>query len=217
MVKVKICGLTNLEDARWACQQGADLLGFIFVPTSPRNILPAQAAAIIEALRAEGCQARCVGVFADAPASAVQETAAQCRLDLVQLHGSEPPAYARQMPCPVIRAHRVRGPVSWEELLAYPAWAYLLDSFHPQSAGGTGQAWAWEVLEGAVPAVRLIVAGGLTSENVAEAVRRLKPWGVDVSSGVESRPGKKDPAKVRDFIRQAKAVSNGGEDAEAGD
>lgn len=218
MVKVKICGLTNLEDARWACQQGADLLGFIFVPASPRYIPPAQAAAIIEALRAEGCQALCVGVFVDAPASEVQETAARCRLDLVQLHGSEPPAYARQMPCPVIRAHRVRGAVPWDELLAYPAWAYLLDSFHPQSAGGTGQAWNWDILESAVlPAARLIIAGGLTPENVAEAVRRLTPWGVDVSSGVESRPGKKDPVKVRDFIRQVKALSNGGKDAEIGD
>lgn len=218
MVKVKICGLTNLGDARWACQQGADLLGFIFVPASPRYIPPARAAAIIEALRAEGCQALCVGVFADAPAAEVQETAAQCRLDLVQLHGAEPPAYARQMPCPVIRAHRVRGAVPWDELLAYPAWAYLLDSFHPQSAGGTGQAWNWDILEGAVlPAARLIIAGGLTPENVAEVVRRLKPWGVDVSSGVESRPGKKEPMKVRDFIRQVKALSNGGKDAEIGD
>lgn len=217
MVKVKICGLTNLEDARWAFQQGADLLGFIFVPASPRYIPPAQAAAIIEALRAEGCQALCVGVFANAPASEVQEIADQCRLDLVQLHGTEPPAYAQGLRCPVIRAHRVRGPVPWDELLAYPAWAYLLDSFHPQSAGGTGQVWSWDILEGSVlPAVRLIAAGGLTPDNVAEAVRRLHPWGVDVSSGVESRPGQKDPIKVREFILRAKAIQMGGQDAETG-
>lgn len=211
MVRVKICGLTNLEDARWAFQQGADLLGFIFVPASPRCIPPAQAAAIIEALRAEGCQALCVGVFVDAPAPEVQEIALQCKLDLVQLHGAEPPAYARQMPCPVIRAHRVRGPVPWGELLAYHAWAYLLDSYNPQKAGGTGQAWEWDVLEKAArPAVRVIAAGGLTPDNVAEMVRRLNPWGVDVSSGVESRPGQKDPRKVLNFIQRAKSAHGGG-------
>ncbi|MGC8826076.1 MAG: phosphoribosylanthranilate isomerase [Anaerolineae bacterium] len=211
MVRVKICGLTNLEDARWAWQAGADLLGFIFVPASPRCISPAQAAAIIKALRREGCRALCVGVFADAPASDVEEIADHCKLDLVQLHGAEPPAYAQGLGRPIIRAHRVRGPVPWEELLAYDAWAYLLDSFHPQSAGGTGQRWAWDELDiSAVPPARLIIAGGLTPDNVVDAVRRLRPWGVDVSSGVESRPGQKDPVRVRDFILRAKAVRMGG-------
>jgi len=217
MVKVKICGLTNLDDARTAWQAGADLLGFIFVPASPRCIAPAQASAIIQALRGEGCQALCVGVFADAPASEVEKIAEQCRLDLVQLHGAEPPAYARALPRPVIRAHRMRGAVPWEELLSFDAWAYLLDSYHPQRAGGTGQRWAWEEMDlSAVPPARLIIAGGLTPDNVAEAVRRLHPWGVDVSSGVESRPGQKDPVKVRDFILRAKAVRMGGQDAESG-
>ena len=215
MVRVKICGLTNLDDARMAWRAGADLLGFIFVPASPRCISPAQASAIINALREEGCQALCVGVFADAPASEVEKIAEQCRLDLVQLHGAEPPAYARGLHCPVVRAHRVRGAVPWEELLAYDAWAYLLDSYHPQQAGGTGQHWAWDEMDlSAVPPVRLIVAGGLTPDTVAEAVRRLHPWGVDVSSGVESRPGQKDPDRVRDFILRAKAVRMGGQDAE---
>ncbi len=215
MVQVKICGLTNLEDARWAYQCGADLLGFIFVPASPRCVAPAEAAAIIAALRAEGCSALCVGVFANAPASEVREIADRCRLDLVQLHGEEPPAYARQMPRPVIRAHRVRGAVPWGELLSYPAWAYLLDSFHPQSAGGTGQTWDWDMLRGAAPpAVRWFLAGGLTPENAAAAVRRLKPWGVDVSSGVESRPGLKDPVKVRDFIQRVRTACERGEHAE---
>jgi len=217
MVRVKICGLTNLDDARMAWRAGADLLGFIFVPASPRCISPAQASAIINALREEGCQALCVGVFADAPASEVEKIAEQCRLDLVQLHGAEPPAYARALPRPVIRAHRVRGAVPWKELLSFDAWAYLLDSYHPQQAGGTGQHWAWDEMDlSAVPPVRLIIAGGLTPDTVAEAVRRLHPWGVDVSSGVESRPGQKDPVRVRDFILRAKAVRMGGQDAETG-
>lgn len=202
MTVVKICGLTNLDDARWAAQCGADLLGFIFVPSSPRYIAPDKAAAITAKLADEGCTARFVGVFADEPLEMVRRVVAACALHLVQLHGHETPEYARSLGLPAIVARRVCGAIPWEELAAFHPWAYLLDSYDPQRLGGTGQPWPWELLaEGRQRLGRVILAGGLTAENVGEALRRARPWGVDVSSGVESVPGRKDPAKVERFIR----------------
>lgn len=205
MTVVKICGLTNLEDARWAAQCGADLLGFIFVPSSPRYIAPGKAAAITAKLADEGCAACFVGVFADEPVEAVRRVAATCALRLVQLHGHETPEYAQLLGLPVIVARRVRETIPWEELAAFRPWAYLLDSYDPQRLGGTGQPWPWELLaEGGQRLKRVILAGGLTAENVGRAIRWARPWGVDVSSGVEASPGRKDPAKVERFIRSVR-------------
>ena len=207
MTKVKICGLTNLEDARWAASCGADLLGFIFVPSSPRYVVSDRAARIMAALRAEGTLPRFVGVFANAPLSLVQEVLAQCPLDFVQLHGKETPAYAQELGAPVIRAHRVDGPIPWDQLVQYEAWAYLLDSYDARRLGGTGHRWRWDLLDTSeCRAQRIILAGGLTPGNVGLAVQQIRPWGVDVSSGVEAAPGRKDAVKVKDFVKCAKSV-----------
>jgi len=214
MTVIKICGLTNLEDARWAAQCGADLLGFIFVPSSPRYVTPDKVAEITANLADEGCRARFVGVFADEPAESVRRIASTCSLHLAQLHGHETPEYAYELGLPpngvigglpVIVARRVRGAIPWEELSCFCPWAYLLDGYDPQRLGGTGQPWPWELLaEGGQRLERVILAGGLTPLNVGEALLRASPWGVDVSTGVEASPGHKDPAKVERFIRRVK-------------
>lgn len=208
-MKVKICGLTNLPDARWAWQCGADFLGFIFVRSSPRYIRPETVAEITETLTQEGSQARFVGVFANEPIELVQQTVALCSLHIVQLHGDESPEYVHALGLPAIVARRVRDPFVWDEWKRYHAWAYLLDTFDPTKLGGTGQPWPWEVLLHAKerPA-RLMIAGGLTPDNVAQAIRQLKPWGVDVSSGVEASPGRKDWAKVHRFIQCVRAETS---------
>jgi len=218
MTVIKICGLTNLEDARWAAQCGADLLGFIFVPSSPRYVTPDKVAEITKSLADEGCPAHFVGVFADEPLGSVRQIAVTCALHLAQLHGHETPAYVHELGLPpnapdwigggglpVIVARRVRGAIPWEELSRFHPWAYLLDGYDPQRLGGTGQPWPWELLaEGSRKLDRVILAGGLTPENVGEALRRARPWGVDVSTGVEARPGRKDSAKVERFIRRVR-------------
>jgi phosphoribosylanthranilate isomerase len=201
MTMVKICGLTNLHDARWAWECGADLLGFVFVPSSPRCVTQEEAAAITERLAAEGCQAKLVGVFASQPLEQVGQVVKRCSLDLAQLHGGEEPEYVGRLRIPVIIGTRVREGIDWDELASHRAWAYLLDSYDPKKLGGTGHAWDWELLRGARRTdLRLIIAGGLTPDNVPSLVRQLKPWGVDVSSGVEAAPGRKDPDKVARFI-----------------
>lgn len=205
MIAVKICGLTNLQDARSAWQSGADLLGFMFVPSSLRYIAPAEAAQVIRALASEGCALRFVGVFADAPRELVQRVMRECALHLAQLHGHETPGDARAIGPEVIVARRVSEGFFWAELAPYEAWAYLLDSSVPGQLGGTGQSWRWDLLpKGERPFPRLMVAGGLRPENVQEAIRQVRPWGVDVSSGVELCPGKKDPDRMRRFVEMVR-------------
>lgn len=205
MTAVKICGLTNLEDARWAWQCGADLLGFIFVQSSRRSVSATEAARITRALADEGCTARFVGVFANQSIEAVRRIANTCSLHLAQLHGGEPPDYARALGLPVIVARPVRDRVPWDKLSLYGAWAYLLDSYDPQQLGGTGHSWRWELLDKRPQtSSKIIIAGGLTPDNVSLAVDQARPWGVDVSSGVEAHPGCKAPSKVALFIQRAK-------------
>lgn len=208
MAIVKICGLTRLEDAMWAWECGADLLGFIFVPASRRRVAPKTAAAIISHLKDSGCLAGCVGVVANEEIETVRQIARQCRLDLVQLHGGEPPEYTQALGVPAIVARRIKDAIPWEELGAYHAWAYLLDTYHEGLLGGTGQSWSWSALADA-PAEfpRVLVAGGLTPQNVHLLVEQAHPWGVDVSSGVETQPGVKDRDKVLRFVTRAKGAS----------
>ncbi len=204
MTAVKICGLTNLEDARWARQCGANLLGFVFVRSSPRYVPPAEAAEVTRQLVGEGCDALLVGVFAGESIRVVRQIVESCMLNLIQLHGGETPDYAHALGVPVIVARRVHKQVPWDELSAYAAYAYLFDSYDPRKLGGTGQPWRWDLLRNRpeVPA-KVIVAGGLTPENVALAIDQARPWGVDVSSGVEACPGRKDPDKIERFIQNA--------------
>jgi len=202
---VKICGLTNLQDARWAWKCGADLLGFIFVRSSPRYVTPERAAAITAALLAEGCDARLVGVFANDPIEVARQTVEACSLGIAQLHGGEGPDYARALSVPTIVARSVRDRVPWEELARYSAWAYLLDAYHPRKKGGSGLTWDWSLLRCAeLGGMRVMVAGGLTPQNVTTAIRQAEPWGVDVSSGVEVKPGQKEPAAVECLIRNVR-------------
>jgi phosphoribosylanthranilate isomerase len=207
MTAVKICGLTNLEDARWAWRCGADLLGFIFVPGTPRHVDVATVASVTRTLTREGCTCQFVGVFAGAPHEVVRQAAQECGLHLIQLHGNEPAEYARALDMPVSLERRVGAPTPWNDEDVGDAWAVLLDSFDPTRLGGTGLRWRWESLaEVTRRPRRLIVAGGLTPENVASAIRLARPWGVDVSSGVEASPGRKDHDKVRRFMKAVRAA-----------
>lgn len=211
MVRVKICGLTNLDDARHAADCGADLLGFIFVPASPRYVAADKAAGIIATLRANGCTAGMVGVFAGEELEMVKTIITRCGLDYVQLHGQESPAYARGLDTPVFVARRVADRIPWKDLAAYNAAAYLLDTYRADVMGGTGATWNWQALSGAPEGVRVILAGGLDHTNVATAVTTAErfgvpPWGVDVSSGVERAPGLKDPDRVCAFIQAARGA-----------
>jgi len=203
-VKVKICGITNAADALAAVESGADALGFMFYEPSPRHVAIRQAAEIIRELPPFIMRA---GVFVDAPEDTVMRAIGDCGLTLLQFHGQEPPEYCTQFGLMSMKAFRMRDAESVQALQNYATDAWLLDAFVADKLGGTGEKFNWEL---AIEAKKLgrpiFLAGGLTPGNVAEAVRTVHPFAVDVSSGVEASPGKKDHAKVRDFIAAAKSV-----------
>ena len=201
--KVKICGITNLADSLAAVEAGADMLGFVFCEQSPRHISMRAAAQIIRQVPPFVVK---VGVFVNAPAADVSEAVAACELNLLQFHGDEPPEYCTQFGVMSMKAFRIRDVESLRALPNYRTDAWLLDAFAPDKPGGTGKAFNWKLAVEAQKFGRpIFLAGGLTPENVAEAVRQVRPFAVDVSSGVESSPGKKDRAKVRAFVQAAKA------------
>jgi len=197
VTRVKVCGITGAEDAAAAVAAGADALGFVFAAGSPRRVEAGVAAGIAAALPPFIAT---VGVFVDQPLEEILEVAGRCRLQWIQLHGAEPPEFARRLPLPVIRAIRVRDEASLGPMRAYPAQAFLLDAFVEGCPGGTGRRFAWELAVLAKGAGPIILAGGLTPENVGEAVRRVRPYAVDASSGLECRPGRKDHRKLEEFI-----------------
>ncbi|MBE7499597.1 MAG: phosphoribosylanthranilate isomerase [Verrucomicrobiales bacterium] len=202
-VRVKICGVTRLEDAQAAVAAGADALGFMFYERSARRVSVGAAAAICRQLPPFVSK---VGVFVDAGIETIEETVAQCGLDVVQLHGAESPAFCGRLTRPVIKAVRVRGPETLAELEGYATAAWLLDAYVPGQPGGTGATFDWGLATQAVAVGRpVILAGGLTTANVAAAVRQVRPYAVDVSSGVESEPGRKDAAALRAFVEAAKS------------
>jgi phosphoribosylanthranilate isomerase len=216
MTIVKICGITNLEDALAATEAGADLLGFILYPKSPRYVAPALIAEIVAGMRAAFTSPpRCVGVFVNEPTSQVLATLDQTGLDLAQLHGDESAAEVAAL---TGRGFKAARPTSLEAALAVVA-AFassgatagpdlLIDAYTSNAYGGAGQLADWSMAAEVAQRVdRLLLAGGLTSENVADAVRLVKPWGVDVASGVEQAPGRKDHAKMQTFIVAAKGVN----------
>ena len=196
--KVKICGITNLDDAFAAVDYGADALGFVFFKESPRSISYQDATAIIKKLPPF---ITTVGVFVDEELNRVEEIVHQISLDVIQFHGSEPPEMCN---CsrPVIKAIRVKSLDSLEPLVQYKdtVSTFLLDTFTPYALGGTGQIFNWDIAIYAKQFGRIVLAGGLTPDNVSEAVRRVQPYGVDVSSGIESKKGEKDRKKMRLFI-----------------
>lgn len=200
-VRIKICGITSREDALHAAACGADALGFVFYAGSPRCVTPDEARAIIEVLPPFVTR---VGLFVNETPERVLAIADKCGLDAAQLHGDEPPSACHLPPYRVIKGVRPRTVADLEALSAYPVAALLVDAAVPGHFGGTGQRADWELAAQAAAAHRVILAGGLTPANVAEAIRRVRPYAVDVSSGVESRPGQKDPEKVAQFIRMAR-------------
>ncbi|MBN2005431.1 MAG: phosphoribosylanthranilate isomerase [Anaerolineae bacterium] len=215
---VKICGITNLEDARCAAGAGADFLGFILYVKSPRYIAPEPAGDIRQAIRAEfGESPRCVGVFVDEPADTVRAIMAAAHLDLAQLHSVETPDIVAALAPRAFKALRPQTLAEAQEAFnAYgpPSLAYrlpstvpdlLVDAYHPQQMGGTGQIADLEIARWLAERCRLLLAGGLTPDNVADAIAQVHPWGVDVASGVEASKGKKDHAKVKAFIAAAKS------------
>jgi phosphoribosylanthranilate isomerase len=206
IVKVKICGITSLKDAEKALELGADMLGFNFYPPSPRAIGADEARAIIERLPAASCN---IALFVNQIREKVLEIASQGRRSDgspayggLQFHGEENADYCRGWKLKVIKAFRLKEKASLAGMKDFPADFCLLDSWSP-GYGGSGGAFPWEWLED-IDASRLILSGGLRADNVGEAVRRIRPFGVDVCSGVEARPGVKDYAKLKDFIDAAK-------------
>ncbi len=204
MVYVKICGITNVRDARLAARLGADALGFNFFKASTRYIRPERARAIIAALPPFVTS---VGVFVDHAAEDVNEICRMCNLDVAQLHGEESPRVVDAVRgVRRIKAIRVRDEADVARCRRYHVDAFLLDTWTPGMPGGTGQAFRWPLARLAAEFGPVIVAGGLTPGNVEEAILAAHPYAVDVASGVESTPGKKDKALMQAFIRKAKGL-----------
>jgi len=203
-IRIKICGIANLADAQVAVEAGADALGFNFYEKSPRFISTKEAAEISRALPLYILR---VGVFVNPSEELVQGAIGECGLSLLQFHGDEQPEFCTQFGLMSMKAFRIRNASSLKELPNYRTDAWLLDAYSPEALGGTGEKFNWNL---AVEAQKfgkpIFLAGGLTPENVSEAIRQVQPFGVDVSSGVESAPGKKDHAKVRAFIKSAKSL-----------
>ncbi len=207
-VLVKICGITRLEDALAAVRAGADWLGFNFWPRSRRYLTPEAAASIVAALPASVLP---VGVFVDPGADELARAVQLSGVRTVQLHGDEPPALCAAAPVPVVKGIRVRDARSLAALAAYEVSGFLLDSA-TAGYGGSGTAFDWALAAEVAAEVPLWLAGGLTPENVGEAVRRVRPRGVDVASGVESAPGVKDATRMEAFVRNAKAAIAAGKE-----
>jgi phosphoribosylanthranilate isomerase len=211
MVKVKICGITNLEDAKSAAEVGADAIGFIFYKESPRYI-PVQKAADI--IRAIPPFVLTVGVFVNETPEIIHEAVKRCNLSLVQLHGDETPEFCGSLNLRAIKAIRVFREEDLKPIDAFPVEGILVDSYQPGQFGGTGLAINWKILKGiskcgtgCPPKTRpVILSGGLTPQNVEEAIETVSPYAVDVSSGVEKEPGKKDREKMKQFIQNARGT-----------
>jgi len=199
MVRIKICGITNLEDARLAAGLGADALGFIFYPQSPRKVEPDAARAIIAQLPPLVIS---VGVFVDEEAATLRELAARVGLDWLQLHGQESPEYCRNLGRRVIKGVRIKDEASLAALADYQnaVQAFLLDTYKKGQIGGTGETFDWTLARQAKKYGPIILAGGLTPANVDQAIKIARPEAVDAASGVEAAPGKKDPEKLRNFF-----------------
>jgi phosphoribosylanthranilate isomerase len=203
MVRVKICGITRLEDALAAARAGADALGFNFWPRSKRYVDPRAAGEIVARLPPF---VAAVGVFVDPTRDEVARAALLSGVHWLQLHGDESPALCASLtPLPVIKAIRVRDRASLDALGAYDVAGFLLDA-DTSAYGGSGRTFDWSLAAEAARRAPILLAGGLTPQNVADAVRQVRPWAVDVASGVESAPGIKDHEKTARFIREAKAV-----------
>jgi len=208
-VKVKVCGITNAEDALAAVEAGADALGFIFYEKSPRYVVPAVASRIIAELPPLVLP---VGVFVNAGVASVRSIMDTCGLGMVQLHGDENASYCQELSRPAMKALRLKDRGSLLAMAEYRGRGgvrgFVLDTFSEVAYGGTGQITDWSLAAEAAKSTPVLLAGGLTPDNVTEAIRTVHPYGVDVSSGVESAPGKKDHAKIRAFLNAVRVVSS---------
>lgn len=203
MTQVKICGVTSREDAQVAVEAGADMIGLIFYPPSPRYVTLEQAGAIVESLPVE---VAAVGVFVNESCATITRIAQESGVQIVQLHGTESPELCQQLPWRVIKTCRFTADVQPEMMRQYQVEAFLIEGFHAEVYGGGGARADWQRVAELHTYGRIVLAGGLTPENVQEAIRVTHPYAVDVSSGVEAAPGKKDWQKVRAFIRHAKEM-----------
>jgi phosphoribosylanthranilate isomerase len=204
MIRVKICGITNVADAEAAAQAGADLIGLNFYERSPRFVSPEAAAKIRDALP-KGVEA--VGIFVNHPPREVIQISKSLRLDAAQLHGDEAPEMVTRVSAnvPVFKAFRVDPQFALSTLEPYAdASAFLLDASQAGQYGGTGHTIDWALARRAAASHRIILAGGLKPENIASAIRIVRPYAVDVASGVEGKPGKKDHSRVREFIEEVR-------------
>ena len=205
-LRIKICGITNLADAMAAVEAGADALGFMLYPKSKRYVAPETVTAISQALPPFVAR---VGVFVNESLDHVRELKTRCHLDTVQLHGEESPDYCAQLPGTIIKAFRLQSRQTLVEAADYPVAAWLLDSYSPAARGGTGETFNWDWIHEARPLGRpVIVAGGLTPENAGDCVVATRPYGLDVSSGVEEEPGKKSAVKMNHLIRTARQAAD---------
>jgi phosphoribosylanthranilate isomerase len=203
-VKVKICGITSVEDAQAALAAGADILGFIFAEQSPRYITIEKAREIARELPPATMR---VGVFVNAKVEQVVFALRICDFGGLQFHGEEPSGYGQHFSVPTIKAFRVRDKESLQPMANYDTDYFLLDSYVAGQPGGTGETFNWDLaVEAKALGHPIFLAGGLTAQNVAEAVRKVQPFGVDVSSGVEASPGEKDVQKMRDFVAAVRSA-----------
>jgi len=208
MTEIKVCGITNLEDASFAAECGADALGFIFYSRSPRYVAPERAKKIIEKLPDRVAK---VGVFVNQELQKVKKTVEFCDLDLVQLHGDESPEYCRQFPSSLlIKAFSSRRASDLRGLRNYPVRAIVVDTYDPLRYGGTGKRSNWRLAVKVKETHSLILAGGLNTGNIREAIDIVAPHAVDINSGVESSPGRKDHKKVRAIIEIVRSMEGKG-------
>ena len=204
-VKIKICGVTRMEQAVEIADLGVDAIGFILYPPSPRYIEPSKIKAIVSQLPP---LIKTVGVFVDEPMDRLTETLRNAGLDLAQLHGAETPDYCERLSqrgISWIKAFRVRGQMDTALLSRYPARSFLLDTWSEEEYGGTGKTFDWSLVKKICADYRIVLAGGITPENASEAIKTLNPYGLDVSSGVEESPGIKSIEKVEALLQ---AVAN---------
>ena len=203
MVKVKICGITNLEDALASVKAGCDAIGFVFYKKSPRYIAPAKVKDIVNQLPKQVIK---VGVFANSKEKTIKDIAKSCSLDILQFHGNESPQFVRRFKgLKIIKAFRVKDRADLKKILKYKTFAYLFDTFVKSKVGGTGKRFDWKLVRHIDNIKRpVFLSGGLTAENVKNALEVVKPHWVDVSSSVEASLGKKDHKKVKEFVRIVK-------------
>lgn len=200
MTRMKICGITNLEDALCCALAGVDYLGFVFA-ASPRRIQPDKARQICEELPSGILK---TGVFVDEEPAQLMEIVNLCRLDMVQLQGTEDQNYLRRISVPFLKVFKVGDREVLEEIREYNLEVFMLDTLDGERAGGTGKSFDWKIASQASGLGKTFLSGGLNPENVARAITQVKPFAVDVSSGVEESIGKKDPDKVRKFITEVR-------------